>query len=130
MVVTSVHGTVGGAQRAATSTDLMKMARDELNPSDVILAVDDMPVTGLNINEVVKLIKGDQGTRVRLKVLQDPEAKNLEHGELLRVARKATTFTQEAAPKEEEEEEENSVQQQKETSVSQAQWARQQLGFM
>eukprot|EP00960_Hanusia_phi_P054424 762653-Hanusia_phi.AAC.3 len=105
----------------------MEMARDELNPSDVILAVDDMPVTGLNINDVVKLIKGDLGTRVRLKVLQDPEAKNTEHVELLRVARKATTLTMEAESKEGGEE--DPTPQRKETSVSQAEWARRQLGF-
>lgn len=40
---------------------------------DIIYKVDDKTVTGMTSDEVVKLIRGDQGTKVKLTVLRDGE---------------------------------------------------------
>ena len=48
-------------------------ARAGVQDNDVLLAVDDKEITGaMSVEEVVALIRGDEGTQVRLKLLRPP----------------------------------------------------------
>lgn len=44
-----------------------------LNPQDMIIAVDDRNVVGMNSMEILKLLKGDIGTKVKLTLRRDNE---------------------------------------------------------
>jgi carboxyl-terminal processing protease len=49
-----------------------------LRPGDSILAVDDKDVTGMTLDEAVKLIRGPQGTKVKIAVRREGEQKALD----------------------------------------------------
>jgi len=49
-----------------------------IRPGDVILKVDDVVVTGMPLEEAVRLIRGPRGTTVRLTILREEEAAPLE----------------------------------------------------
>ncbi len=49
-----------------------------LRAGDIILKVDDKEVTGMPLTDVVLLIRGPRGTKVRLTILRPGEAQNLE----------------------------------------------------
>ncbi|HOP79360.1 MAG TPA: S41 family peptidase [Armatimonadota bacterium] len=45
---------------------------------DIIIKVDDKPIAGLDIDEVVTKIRGEEGTKVKLSLLRGPEQKMVE----------------------------------------------------
>lgn len=49
-----------------------------LLPKDIITAVDDTAVTGIDINQVVNLIKGEEGTKVVLHIYRESEEQYLD----------------------------------------------------
>jgi carboxyl-terminal processing protease len=51
--------------------------RADVRKNDVITAVDDKPIKGMDIQDVVKLIRGPQGTKVKLTLLRPGQTKPL-----------------------------------------------------
>lgn len=49
-----------------------------LNKGDIILMVDDTDVEGMTISEIASRIKGEAGTKVKLKILRELEVKEFE----------------------------------------------------
>jgi carboxyl-terminal processing protease len=58
-------------------------ARAKLQLGDFIVAIDDRPTAGMEMNEVVRLIRGEPGTTVRFSIEHPPE-KNQRTAELVR----------------------------------------------
>ena len=48
-----------------------------LQPNDVIIAIDDRDVTEMAFEDAVNLIKGDEGTNVRIRILRDDRERNV-----------------------------------------------------
>lgn len=51
--------------------------RADVRKNDVITAVDDKPIKGMDIQDVVKLIRGQQGTKVKLTLMRPGQTKPL-----------------------------------------------------
>jgi carboxyl-terminal processing protease len=50
-------------------------ARAKLRPGNFIVAIDDRPTASMNMNDVLRLVRGEPGTTVRFTIEHAPEAK-------------------------------------------------------
>lgn len=78
---------IGAAVTQERSSGIVRIARPYegtpsaqagLLPRDVIIAVDDMDVTGMELNQVVSLIKGEEGTTVMMHIYRESEEEYLD----------------------------------------------------
>lgn len=78
---------IGAAVTQERSTGIVRIsrpyegtpsARAGLLPRDVIVAVDDTEVTGMDLNQVVSLIKGEEGTTVMMHIFRESEEEYLD----------------------------------------------------
>lgn len=73
---------IGAAVTQELSTGIVRISRPYegtpsaeagLLPGDIIVSVDDTEVTGMDLNQVVSLIKGEEGTSVTLNIYREDE---------------------------------------------------------
>ena len=78
---------IGAAVTQERSSGIVRIARPYegtpsaqagLLPRDVIIAVDDTDVTGMELNQVVSLIKGEEGTTVMMHIYRESEEEYLD----------------------------------------------------
>ena len=58
--------------------EMMKAFKAGIKSNDVISSIDDKNTKGMNINDAVKLMRGEPGTKVKVKVLREEEEKPLD----------------------------------------------------
>ena len=70
-----------GEDKSCTITSVLKGSPAEeagLAPEDVILKVDDLDVVGMDLNQIVSYVKGEENSKVRLTILRDGETTEIQ----------------------------------------------------